>query len=823
MKKMFSLLLSAAMVVGLLAPAAGAANEYDGKTVVLYTGNLRGNIDVYDEIAAAKKDFESKGADVYLVDAGNFLQGTAYANSDRGESIYNLMDAAGYDLAAMGAYEFTYGDATTGMIYHGNVHKYHTQAQLQEGAAEETYDVNRNGTVTETLPAKAKAQFSVYSSNMTAPAENTYYSFSTSSVYNKEEHLRVGFAALTDPNTPSMVQNVFLNGYSFYDTPALPDAGTYDVLIGLSNSGADVEGAAVTIQAPTDGEEVVGAYVIDNETKAVTPVEGFKLSSYTGDSTVSAAITEVKANAAEVVATSDVTLNGADSVGWRSETNLGDLVTDALLWYANNKFDGFEKDVPVVAIQNGGNCDQFIYTGDITETDLLRALPFSPMGVGILYVTGAQLLEALEAGTSPSARYGNEVCPGFAQVAGLNYVIDPTAEYDAGEKFGKFYKADSINRVTILSVNGEAFDPAATYAVIADNYVLNGNDTYYTFKAAREAEGVKYINNGNGVLTRNIVKMYIQQVLDGKIGSDYAKPQDRVTFCEHDFTETGDVTPATQTEDGSSTAVCSKCGAKAAGSTVIDRIGTIKLAQTSYIYDGKAKKPAVTVTDVKGKELISGTDYTVSYKNNKAAGKAIATVTFQGNYAGSAETTFQIKAAKNSITASNFTRSYSAKAQTFTIGAKDMGSSKLTYASDNKSVTVNKSTGKVKIKEKYAGTATITIKAPAGNYAAATKKITITVPTATKLSSVKNAKGKKLTVKWAQNKAGTGYQIQYATNKKFTGAKTIQIGKNSTKSTTISMLKKKQKYSVRIRTVKKVSGKSYYSNWSKVKTVAVTK
>ena len=94
----------------------------------------------------------------------------------------------------------------------------------------------------------------------------------------------------------------------------------------------------------------------------------------------------------------------------------------------------------------------------------------------------------------------------------------------------------------------------------------------------------------------------------------------------------------------------------------------------------------------------------------------------------------------------------------------------------------------------------------------------------TTLKSAKNAKGKKLVVKWKKNTAGNGYQIQYSTSKKFAkGNKTKTISKNKTTSYTIKKLKKKKTYYVRIRTYKKVSGKTYYSGWSSVKKVKIKK
>ena len=514
MKKIVSIALVLVMIVGMMVLTANAeTTDYSGKTVILYTGNVRGDVSIYAKIAAARAAYEAAGATVYLVDAGNYLQGSAYANSDRGLSIYNLMDAAGYDVAAMGKYEFVYGEATTGYIYHANLTRYYTQAELLGGAEELEYRKNAPWAPTpvmDTRPAKAAAAFDVVCSNLTIGSDATgYYDFAANTVLG--ESLKVGFVAVAEENLADSLQDGFLTGYT-YGTVTAPEC---DVLVCLGDGEGDI-----VIQAPADGEPVYGAYVIDNATKQVTTEEV----DLTGSDAAVAAMVEAIVTS-NVVGTADVTLNGADGVNWNGESNLGDLTADALKWYAENRFEGFHKSdvAAVVAIQNGGNCDNFLYTGDITEVDLLRALPFSPMGVGILYMTGAQLLETLEASTQ------QENCPGWAQVSGIEYEVHTYLEYDAGEAYGDFYKCAEVKRVVITSVGGQDFDPNATYAVIADNFLMNGNDTYYTFKEIKSAEGATYLNNGNGVKTRDIVAMYIKEVLGGKVGSRYAAPQGRIT------------------------------------------------------------------------------------------------------------------------------------------------------------------------------------------------------------------------------------------------------------------------------------------------------
>ncbi len=499
---------------GTAAPTQEPQTGVEGKIVLLYTSNIRGNLALYAQVAAAKAKLEGEGATVYLVDAGNYLQGGAGANSDRGLAVYNLMDAAGYDVAAMGPLEFVYGPATTGLPYHSNLTKYFTQAELYRGAEELEYRKNAPSAeeaVLDTRPAKAPVSFQVICTNLLQVADYGYYAYEPNAVLG--DSFKLGFVCVVGPELRDKVQDGFLDGYTLTDVVETPDC---DLLVSL---GSEMTGDIHILPDP-NGEPVIGAYLIDPETGAFS-VLGLDL--FGEDEAVAALAQAAMEAASPVVGTALFDLNGKDSASRNGETNLGDLTADALKWYAENKLEGFAGDVPVVAIQNGGNCDQFLYAGDITETDLLWALPFSPMGVGVLYVTGAELLETLEAATQTAD------CPGWAQVAGLTYQVDTAQPYDAGEEYGDFFKAASIHRVTITSVGGEPFDENATYALVADNFLMNGNDTYYTLSEIKNAHPELYLNNGNGVKTRDIVAMYIREVLGGTVGEPYAAPQGRIT------------------------------------------------------------------------------------------------------------------------------------------------------------------------------------------------------------------------------------------------------------------------------------------------------
>lgn len=539
MKKLLSLFLVIALAftlcVGVLAeePAAETAGEMAGQIVILHTNDVHGAIDGYAKVAALKAEYEAKGAEVLLMDAGDYIQGTTSVSVSKGATAVELMNLAGYDLATLGNHEFDYG-----------------MDNLQ--------------TILE------KAEFGVVAANIQL---NGKAAFDANKVFELADGTKVGVFGLATPETatkanPAMIKGVtFLAGDELYacaeqQVKALTEAGC-DYIICLGHLGIDSESepnrsidvlSKVTgidvfidghshsdyeaVKAATNGTGKVGDTLITSTGTAAAnvgvvtiskdgiTVSSVDLSKYEGSvkavaDRAAAIKAEIEAEYGAVFAKTEVDLNGERDPGNRTEeTNLGDLIADAILWQASKDGSLPVAKENVVAITNGGGIRASIAKGDITKNDVNTVLPF---GNTVTYVTvsGEVLLEALEASTYCTP----EAVGAFPQVAGIEFTVDTSKAYDQGEQYpgSTYYGPKSINRVTITSINGKDFDPKATYVVVTNDFMAAGGDTYYAFTTSANIVDT-------GIPMDEALMSYITEELDGVITAEkYGEPQGRIT------------------------------------------------------------------------------------------------------------------------------------------------------------------------------------------------------------------------------------------------------------------------------------------------------
>lgn len=262
----------------------------------------------------------------------------------------------------------------------------------------------------------------------------------------------------------------------------------------------------------------------------------------------------------------------------------------------------------------------------------------------------------------------------------------------------------------------------------------------------------------------------------------------------------------------------------------------VKLAASTYIYDGKEVKPEVTVL-LEDTILSEGTDYRLEYQDNNRVGEASVSVTGIGNYTDTKTVSFQIVEKQKEPAAPvvekldtvNITSIANAKkgikltwnrvsgAQGYIIyRAYGKGGYKAIKTVTNGATAAYTDTGATTNGGKY----TYAVCAYKGSIKGAYVGKTYYYLKQNRISSVKNNASKKATVKWTRNTKANGYQVNYKTGKK---QKTITVKSNKTLNKVLKSLKKKATYSVKVRSYKKVSGVTYYSEWSSAKKVKIKK
>lgn len=531
MRKFLSVLLAMAMVLSLSVTSFAADTDSEakaemaGKTVILHTNDVHGAIAGYAYIAQLKADYEAKGAEVILVDAGDYSQGEVYVSDTKGLDAVEMMNATGYNVVSLGNHEFDYGFA-----------------QLKDNMS--------------------KAKFKVLCADV-FNADGTPI-FDANYTYTTKSGVKIGFFGMETPETQTKANPALIKGLTFATDDAFTKAAADqvkalkddDIVICVSHLGVDAEskpyrstdlyaavkGIDFIIDAHShtvmtkgeNGEPIqstgtkfanIGVIVIDDASKKIESNSLCEIKEDTAkDAAVAAAaqkiIDRIDKEYGAVFAKSEVELNGAKAPNGNrdSETNNGDLITDAMLWKVMQNKEGLTVDADhVVAITNGGGIRDYIKVGDVTKKDIKTVLPFGNT-VAVIYVTGAELLEALEAST-----YSLPV-GGFPQVCGISYTISTAVAYDANAETypsSTYYGPKTINRVSINSINGKEFKVDDTYAVVTNNFVADGGDTYYAFAAATS----KF---DTGMTLDVAVMEYITKELKGVIGKQYAEPQGRI-------------------------------------------------------------------------------------------------------------------------------------------------------------------------------------------------------------------------------------------------------------------------------------------------------
>ncbi len=543
--KLLALALSLALLLSLAVPVCAAetttstTKDLTGHIVILHTNDVHGGIAGYAKLAAAKESYTASGAYTLLVDAGDYIQGDPTVSASQGKTAIELMNSTSYDAATVGNHEFDYGYANLKTIsaqanfpilaanvqYNGaTAFDSHTIFTAANGKKIGVFGLETPETATKAHPAKIQGVTFVGGQDMMKLAQTEVDTLKAAGCDYVICLGHLGIDAESTGNRSIDVLNavtgidVFIDGHSH---------STLDQIKAATNGTGKVGNAYLT----STGTKLANVGVVDIAPDGTITTSNVPLDTLTAENADTAAVIrriqqQIDADYGAVFAQSEVQLNGEKAQVRTGETNLGDLITDAMLWQAGTLGEKVD-----AAVNNGGGIRASLSVGGLTKKDINTVLPFGNT-LYLVKLTGAQLLEALEASTCSLP----ESIGAFPQVSGIEYTVNTGAKFSSTENYpGSTYgKPNAVNRVTIQSVGGAAFDPAETYTIVTNDFLGAGGDTYYTFKSSP-------VGYDTGVPLDEVLMDYITAQCKGTITkAAYGQTAGRIHMISYDDVKAGD-------------------------------------------------------------------------------------------------------------------------------------------------------------------------------------------------------------------------------------------------------------------------------------------
>ena len=463
-KKILSLSL---VFILLLSICSFATDESDVTITIAHTNDTHSRVfeGSYDGMGFAKlatevENLKSENPNFLLLDAGDALHGQTISTLVNGESIIDVFNTMGYDAMTAGNHDFNYG-----------------QDRLVELAG--------------------MANFPILSSNVVKEDGSLLLENYT---IKDIAGIKVGIFGLTTPETTYKTHPDNVKGLTFKDpvetakevVSELNDQ--VDVIICLAHIGLDEE-SEITSDLIAEAVPEIDV-IIDGHSHTVLPegmtVNGVliaqageydknlgiitlkltdkKITSKTAslftkeesadlaeNETILKKLNEITAEQEKitsvVIGKTDFVLEGERQNVRAGETNLGNLITNAML-----KTTGAD-----IAITNGGGIRSSVDVGDITKGEIITVLPFGNYII-TKDIKGSDIKAAIEHGISDYP----ELKGAFPHVAGLSFTFDPSKE--------------TGSKVVSIYANGKALDLGKIYTVATNDFMAAGGDDYTMFK-----------------------------------------------------------------------------------------------------------------------------------------------------------------------------------------------------------------------------------------------------------------------------------------------------------------------------------------------------
>lgn len=488
------------------------------KVTILYTNDVHTHIDntvkdssgnkipglTYSSVAAIKKDLSQSGENVILVDDGDFVQGTIYGVEDKGKTIVQLMNAAGYDVAAIGNHEFDYGmDVLKKNIRNAKFQVVACNFHKLNKLVTKPYVIVKKGNAKVCIIGIATPESLTKSSPVTfmdKAKKNIIYNFDEDKT---GDRLAASVQQIID-QVKDKVDYVVALGHLGIDRSSEPFRST-DIISKISGLDAFIDGHSHSvvehmIVKDKDGKDVVvtqtgcylssiGKMTLDGDSIKTEFIREYDRRDDKVEAIARKFIDRTNDRMSEVFAVSDVNfvMRTDDNSDWfvrKHETNLGDFVSDCFYYYINE----IEKMPCDIVFMNGGGIRENIPAGVFNTISAKTVQPFGNQ-VCIVKLDGQSILDVLEFGSRGA---GKDSIGGFMQVAGVKYSIDSSVPSsvkmdDKKRWVGKpeTYRVHDVEIYDRKEGKYLPLNPERTYYVGGINFIIrNMGDGFTMFENA---------------------------------------------------------------------------------------------------------------------------------------------------------------------------------------------------------------------------------------------------------------------------------------------------------------------------------------------------
>lgn len=481
------------------------------------------------KVAAMVSDMRADGENVLLVDAGDEIQGDIYGAMDEGETIIDIMNAAGYQLATPGNHDFDYGVFQLMKLVDKAQFPYITCNFHSTKSKEKTFadsyvfeiagkkvafvGISTPETITSSTPVYFQDESGEFIYTVDGLKDKTdLYTAVQNAIDNVREdadyvialgHLGVAMETTKKGwDSRTVIANVsgldaFIDGHShtFIDGEMVKDKSGKEVLLTQTGYYLNSVGRMTITEDGAISTELIKDYDREDETVAAKE---------------KAWIDEIDEKMSEKAAVLEnpMYIGNPEKPEERwiraMEMNLGDLAADSIYWFFNERI-GLGCDI---AIQNGGAIRSPMDKGDITGFSLKQVEPFGNM-ICVITATGQQIVDALEMGASVSGDWDDEWNTpaengGFIHAAGLSYTIDTSVESsvvtDSDDMFNGVEGDYRVKDVKVYNKETGEYEPIELdkeYQLAGTNYILrnsgNGLSMFADDKMTADYVGLDYV------------------------------------------------------------------------------------------------------------------------------------------------------------------------------------------------------------------------------------------------------------------------------------------------------------------------------------------